>query len=532
MTDDLVETLRHLDDTGYPGRGTRLDPALVVRAGRRRKRTRQLAGSSVACAVVVALALGVPALVGHLDRDGQTFPVGPPTTIAPTPTTRPTPPAPVEVASPDVLAAVGPFSADPDERAMVDLGTFDGADLQLRRTDLGTGGGMATLTASKAPGKTAAARSGSVVLGTFGALESGGVGYAEFDDPRDGLLTFGILPPDLRQPAVFLVTDLGADGGTKISGLPTFVMPPIEGSPLEGSRPWFAVGVFGDTAARVAEVRGAGDPRTAHHVVFAGADGTIEDPSCGNDECGDATSQSVYGLIRETVATSTPTATPDPGYLATDVSPATPAPEPVVLGPGIAAATGLSSPLTAVDGDEGRYYVAGTFGEASVRLGFGATPTPWYTVFGVQDGKASGSVPGGHPGGRGPLDAAHDSVATSFADIHDGYFETGFAPSGAAHAFVVSTGWLRAADGTHRYAFELPLFAPPPEAAAVMGADRRMYVVAWSPPATDVFFDSTSNVVYVMPDGTIVDPSCDAGGCGTGQMFAQAYDEIRGTLGG
>ena len=103
---------------------------------------------------------------------------------------------------------------------------------------------------------------------------------------------------------------------------------------------------------------------------------------------------------------------------------------------------------------------------------------------------------------------------------------------GAAHAFVVSTGWLRAADGTHRYAFELPLFAPPPEAAAVMGADRRMYVVAWSPPATDVFFDSTSNVVYVMPDGTIVDPSCDAGGCGTGQMFAQAYDEIRGTLGG
>ncbi len=91
MTDDFPEYLRRLDR--YPGRGNRLDPALVVRAGRRRRAARRTAGATAACAVVAALAFGVTPLVDR-SADDRTVPVttpGPTTSVGPTTTPSPTP---------------------------------------------------------------------------------------------------------------------------------------------------------------------------------------------------------------------------------------------------------------------------------------------------------------------------------------------------------------------------------------------------------------------------------------------------------
>jgi hypothetical protein len=89
MSDDFSESLRRLDR--YPGRGNRLDPTLVVRAGRRRRTARRTAGATAACAVVAALALGVPPLVDRSDND-RTVPVTTPgTTTSAGPTSTPSP---------------------------------------------------------------------------------------------------------------------------------------------------------------------------------------------------------------------------------------------------------------------------------------------------------------------------------------------------------------------------------------------------------------------------------------------------------
>ena len=83
MTDDLVAALQRLDDAEYPGGRARLDPALVVRAGRHRKRARRIAGASAACVVVVAAALGGAALG---DPGNPHQPIGPITTTTSAPT--------------------------------------------------------------------------------------------------------------------------------------------------------------------------------------------------------------------------------------------------------------------------------------------------------------------------------------------------------------------------------------------------------------------------------------------------------------
>lgn len=105
---------------------------------------------------------------------------------------------------------------------------------------------------------------------------------------------FGTAPPDMASPGVFFVspTPIPLEGGAvgTVLQIPTFTMPPWTNSPVEPDRPWFAAAFSGVLDAF------SGD------IVFAGADGTIEDSRCGTSPCTDAASQAAYATIRQIVA--------------------------------------------------------------------------------------------------------------------------------------------------------------------------------------------------------------------------------------
>jgi len=89
--DEWADALRLLSRAAYPA-GDGPDPALVVRAGRRRKAARRAAGTAAACALVAALALGVPPLLDRADH--TSLPITTPGPATPTPTTAPPSPSP------------------------------------------------------------------------------------------------------------------------------------------------------------------------------------------------------------------------------------------------------------------------------------------------------------------------------------------------------------------------------------------------------------------------------------------------------
>jgi hypothetical protein len=281
-------------------------------------------------------------------------------------------------------------------------------------------------------------------------------------------------------------------------------------------------------------------------VFFLGSDGSVFIPGCEDwgtvAQCEGQRGIPFQQILAEPVATfssSSATASPDgapsaptsgaAGGPRSDETPEVPAPDPVVLGPGLAAATGLSGQAGTM-ADAGPYYLAGHMNGASVRLGTGTDPLPWYRVFAVMGEAVSSNEASEHTLFER---AAANSQATSFEDMRDGLFEAGVTPSGATRAFYVAIGGFELADGQVHHAFEIPTFAPPPGAAGRLDPDQRMYLLAWARPATDILFDTTSGVVFATADGTIVDPACadqTAGQCAPYFEDSGAFAEVRALL--
>jgi hypothetical protein len=101
--DEWADALRAFSCAAYPA-GDGPDPAFVVRAGRRRKTARRAAGTATACALVTALALGVPPLLDRADHPTLPIttpgPVTPSTSAPPSPSPTPSSPYPGLVTPP------------------------------------------------------------------------------------------------------------------------------------------------------------------------------------------------------------------------------------------------------------------------------------------------------------------------------------------------------------------------------------------------------------------------------------------------
>jgi len=287
---------------------------VAVRRRGRRIRARRWAAAAGGGVLVLALAVTVPAAVaGQLatppagestpsptasptpptsgeapTTPAQTSPVAPPTTGTPTP---------VELA-PGVLAAAGPV---PGDGGMLTVGQFGGTLVRIAR-DGSDSDAMVGLSVISAEGGMGAEPRTKEALGPWATVV-----YSAEDmlagTPDERWFAFGTTPPDLPGARVFYDVPDGirqADGSTHdVLELPTFTMPTMPNNPIEAGRPWFLVGFSGDA---LASVRGA-DGTFVGHVVFAGPDGTIQDPTCGFTECTDPGTAAAYGAIRNLLLT-------------------------------------------------------------------------------------------------------------------------------------------------------------------------------------------------------------------------------------
>jgi hypothetical protein len=76
----------------------------------------------------------------------------------------------------------------------------------------------------------------------------------------------------------------------------------------------------------------------------------------------------------------------------------------------------------------------------------------------------------------------------------------------AARAFYVSLAGFQLADGTVTHALEVPLFDMPQSSESLLPAGRYFAVGAVGDAATRLL-DTSSGVLFGMPDGTVVDPA-------------------------
>lgn len=525
MTEDFAETLRRLDR--YPGRGDRLDPTVVVRAARRRLRTRRLGAVTGAGALVVALAIA-----------GQALLVGRPTSVPPvggTPPALTQAPRPVgrgqsAVLIDDIQAVNVPattsdgalvagdvagwsLSATPGTRDLLHWG-WPGVHVSWSRTVRGGSGGAEWTLVDGAP--------------TLARLSTG---QAD-DSGANAVVVSGAVPSAIPDPEVVLTSaagfDLGTRGAVTTVEVPTFA--------TRDGRLLYAVVLRGAAATRFA---GA-----AWQVLVVGSDGKPVVAGCGAARCNVAplTSSGLDGpqvpITRFSPApaeasTAPPTPTP-PMEAPADAA----APRPAQLAVGAEAATGLSSragDLSTVDATAtGEYYLAGDLAGASVRVGVATSgPAPQITVFAVS-GTASTLSPATPPTWAPVTDTIPRSWAV-FPDDKDHSFATGITPAGAPHVFLVATWGFDRADGSRVHALEVPTFAPPATAATSLAPDQRMWVMS-DPGAPDSVGSGWSGYVYASSDGTLVDPSCaDAtvpqDSCARDDLsWFGAYDEIRAML--
>lgn len=527
MTEDFSETLRHLDR--YPGRGDRLDPALVVRAGRRRLRTRRLGAATGAGALVIALAIAAPALLAG--RPTSVPPVGG-TPAALTHAPRPAGDGERAVLTDDIQAVNLPvnasdgalvaddvagwsLSATPGTRDLLHWG-WPGVYLSWSRTITGGSGGSEWTLRDGAP--------------TLARLSTG----QAVDTAGDALVVVGAVPSTIPDPVVLLTSaagfDLGARGAVDMVEVPTFAT-------LDG-RLLYAVVLRGNAATRFA---GA-----AWQVVLVGSDAKPVSAGCSAAPCAlDPLTSSrlaevnIAQITRFSPAPSpaaTPTALPTP-MLSPGTPPDTPAPGPSRLAVGVDAATGLSSragDLAAVDATvTGEYYLAGDLGGASVRIGVTTPGTaPQITVFAVST--AGTTVSPTAPPTWAPVTETIPESTARFPGDKDHSFATGITPAGAPRVFLVATWGFDLTDGSHVHALEVPTFAPPAAVAAALAPDQRMWAVS-DAGAPQGVGSGWSGYVYASSDGPIVDPSCAGASvpqdsCARGDLDFGAYAEIRAAL--
>lgn len=191
-----------------------------------------------------------------------------------------------------IAAVTDPGTPVTADGHVFDLGPFDGATAHLTR-DGTDSDSLVELTASKGDDGTEIVGKG--VLGAYPLVLS-----TEFDDPADGVFTFGVVPPGWSDVHVFYRDDAFGfslpDGTTRhVLEVPTFLMPPIADRPIEDSRQWFVVGFSGDAARQLAEDRPYG---LSVGVVFVAADGTVRDSACGLAPCTDDAARADYATMR------------------------------------------------------------------------------------------------------------------------------------------------------------------------------------------------------------------------------------------
>ncbi len=257
---DLVGTLRQLDRAQYPGRGERLDPGLVVRAGRRRVRNRRLAAGVASGALVLALAFGVPAALSG--RATSHPPAGQDAAQAP----RPVGTGRIAVLTDDIAAVNLPAGEGTTELTVDDIlgwhvrfspaaGGSAGVDVSWERE-------------AGAPGWDTPPDPFRRTIS--GAPDSAPVGgWASGEAAGDAVyVVAGAVPVGLRGPIALLTSeaafDLGDAGKTLTVEVPTF-------EAFDG-RLLYAVALRGDSARQFAA--------QGWQMTFVGAGGEAVVPGC------------------------------------------------------------------------------------------------------------------------------------------------------------------------------------------------------------------------------------------------------------
>ncbi len=530
MTDDLVAGLRRLDAAEYPGGRGRLDPALVVRAGRRRKRTRRMGVAMAASALLITLAI-----------HPQLTSIGP-ATMLPTMSVHQEPRTFGE-------AAVATLGSD-----LLAVNRFDASNPVAFTSSEMLGWQVSLAAASPAALPPGSAGITVTVTGDqYAAPWSNMATWTPRDSPSDFKdesyavhavmsmgaddgtsvhdVMFGAVPSWLPDPVTLLISPEGwpsADGIVHHTvELPTFRAPTADG------RLMFLVGALGEAAQRLS----GSDGSSAPILVFVGSDGSEYSPSCMPAPADLARCATLMALPIQQWVGETPLTTFATPTLSLGTPPATPAPGPAQLAVGVEAARGLSSragDLAAVDATvTGEYYLAGDLGGASVRLGVIATgAAPQITVFAVST--AGTTVSPTAPLTWAPVTATIPESWARFPDDKVHTFTTGITPAGAPRVFFVATWGFDLPDGSQVHALEVPTFAPPAAVAAALAPDQRMWLVSDSGAPQSVG-SGWSGYVYASSDGTIVDPSCTGASasqdsCARSDLDFGAYAEIRAAL--
>lgn len=553
-----VAALRRLA-ADAPGDPWAPDAAAVLHRGRV-LRARRTTGAATTGALVLALAIGVPAaLAGH----GTAGPVNP---GQPTATTRTSPAsATATEPGPSPTTPLGPVSVNAYGQSTYAVGAGQAAVLDVPNlwavnvpvgsaspvSAQGIGGLDVTVTADGPNAVTVLLDAGAshgkaaTVRLTWPAPEHPSdysmshhypiptVGTSHTDAFQYAYLV-GTVPSWLSNPVVELVSDTAwtmPDGSsTHVAQVPTFRAPTPDG------RLMYVITGAGAMALNWLA--------NAHPVIAfsGGSDGAFV-PGCeqniGAYGC-DLIPMPAQYLTGVPVQFSpaadqpTPVTTPPLG-----TRPATPAPGPTQLAAGVEAASGLSSragDLVAVDATvTGEYYLAGDLNGASVRVGVSTSGSPPQLAVFAESTAGTTFSPTAPPTWA-PVTAAIPQSWARFPDEKARGFTAGITPTGAPRVFLVATWGFDLPNGTRTHALEVPTFAPPDSLTAALKPGQRLWVTS------DVVAPSTvgsgwSGYVYAANDGTILDPSClDAPGgadaCARQDLDFGAYDEIRALLAG
>jgi hypothetical protein len=258
--DRTVATLKRLAPSAAPG-GWLPDEAAVLRRGRL-IRTRRTVAAAGAGALVLALAIGVPAAL----TSPRTAPPAGPTPASQEP--RPAGDTPVARLTDEIQAVSRPVVAADGALVAADVA---GWDLRLRKGDSpwwrgGWDGVDVEWESETAYGSA----------GVTWTIRDGGTDRARFPVPEatpsgdDSLILAGAVPAWVRDPVALLRSgaafDLGAGGVTTTVELPTFAAPTGDGRLL------YAVVLRGDAADRFGSA--------PWQMAFVGADGEAYVPGC------------------------------------------------------------------------------------------------------------------------------------------------------------------------------------------------------------------------------------------------------------
>lgn len=506
------------DDAWQPDASTVLHRGRVLRARRR-------TSTAAAGALVLALAIGVPAaLAGH-------GPVGPVTPGQPTATTSP---SAAPSTAPSATASPGPVATNAYGQHTYSVGDSQAAVLEVpnlyavnlpqtspsQAVAHGVGGVDVTVTASGSHGVTVAldasanhGKTATVDL-TWPDVERASDYSTSHHYPIPQVVTastdafqyaylVGTVPSWLHDPVVQLVSDTAwtlPDGGTThVAQVPTFRAPTPDGRlmfVITGAGPmaldWLAPG---------------------HHVAIAFANSNESQPfvpGCEQDigayGC-DLIPMPAQYLTGEPAQFSPVSDQPTGSAVATASWPDV-APAPVEVAPGILAATGAGAA-----GTDGELMFTGWAGATVSVLRDGTDSDSLLEIIARKGGASTQATE------KGFLDAGRSTVVSAtFGAPGDGILVGGTVPpdiTGVRVFLAPRAGAFAQAGGGTTTVVEVPTFTVPPRANNPVPADRGWFLAYLTGDAATRVAAATSagpffagDVVFAGPDGTVEDWSC------------------------